>query len=353
MTRWWITVITLAMAAAAVPAIAQTSQPANLLLNGGFEQAGDDSHLPAHWTSRRPECIERINLGEDRGHAIRMTGDEALMATYGVDLVSEPIPIKPNTRYRCTGQTRGDGPAMIVFVKGYATVTRRVDGEMKTFDDVVYQMRKEMPSSTDWRPFNLDFEIRPATTFSDFQHRVKYVRLTLWSYWPAGTCWYDDVRFEEVGPIPQALHLHGEAMTHTGEKPSLATDPEAPPEMDEQRMWFDAANAFLADEFERATRLAVGLLERTPNNADYRVLAARSSAAMRQWDDAGEHAQWLLAHDRAAPWQREWAQIVLAQVKMHHGDRPGARWLLEQMVETAQSEHARAAAREILGQLAE
>ena len=134
---------------------------------------------------------------------------------YGVDLLSEKIPIKPNTRYRCTGVTRSDGPNMKVFVRGYGTVTRRVKGELKTFEDAVYTMRKDIPPTGDWTPFNLDFTIVPFNEFGAHQHRVEYVRIKLWAYWPAGTCWFDNLRFEEVGPLP-ALELFADFMDELG-----------------------------------------------------------------------------------------------------------------------------------------
>jgi hypothetical protein len=143
------------------------------------------------------------------------------MASYGVDLTGEQIPIKGNTRYRCTGLTRSSGPKMKVFIKGYATVTRSIRGEVHTFDDIVYQMRKDIDPSPDWQPFSLEFAIKPADVFSDFQHQVKYVRVRLWAYWPVGTCWFDDIRFEEIGPVPESARRHDEPVTHTDRPPRL------------------------------------------------------------------------------------------------------------------------------------
>jgi hypothetical protein len=100
-------------------------------------------------TTKHPDNVRVADVGEPHGYVIQMTGDEQLMGRYGVELTSERMPVKPNTRCRCTGYTKSAGPKMIVFVKGYATVTRRVQGEVQTFEDAISQMRKDIEPSPD------------------------------------------------------------------------------------------------------------------------------------------------------------------------------------------------------------
>ncbi len=140
---------------------------------------------------------------------------------------------------------------MIVFVKGYADLTRRVNGREQTAEEAVYQMRKEIAPSADWQPFNLDFDIQPTLEFSQFQHPIEYLRITLWAYWPAGTCWYDDIRFEEVGPVPVDQRRREQAGTHADFKPRLgdtqptgAQSADSQPAFDEEQAWLDAQNAW-------------------------------------------------------------------------------------------------------------
>lgn len=206
---------------ASVPASQPT--PQNLLVNGDFEHPDASGKLPAGWTTMHPENVRLIEAGGAHGRVVEMSGRKKLMASHGVDLTGEPISINANTRYRCTGYTRSNGPRMKVFVKGYATVTRGVAGEIETFDDVVYQMRKDIEPSDRWQPFNLDFAITPAEVFSDFQHEIKYVRVCLWAYWPVGTCWFDDIRFEEVGSVAEDQRRHDKPVTHVGVPPRLGS----------------------------------------------------------------------------------------------------------------------------------
>jgi hypothetical protein len=182
------------------PASGPTSQPVNLVYNGDFEKADDADRLPDGWSTEHPANAHLAHDVEGHGQVVEMTGDQKLMGSYGVDLLSGKIPVKPETRYHCTGTTRSTGPRMKVFVRGYATVPRRVRGEVTVFDDAVYTMRKDIAPSAQWQPFQLDFEIRPAEVVRDQQHAIKYVRIKLWAYWPMGTCWFDDIRFQEVGP---------------------------------------------------------------------------------------------------------------------------------------------------------
>lgn len=357
---------------------ASQPKPANLLFNGDFETPDESGKLPAGWTTKHPDHVRLVDLGGWHGRVIEMTGGKKLMASYGVDLTSEKIPVKPNTRYRCTGYTRSTKPHMKVFIKGYATVTRRIDGELKTFDDIVYQMRKDIEPSDDWQPFNLDFEIAPAKVFSDFQHEVEYVRIRLWAFWPAGTCWFDDIRFEEVGPVPEVERRHDKGVTHVGLPPRLgehARQPEAeaaadvpagrPSEdvrFDEDQTWRDAVNAFRANDHEQAARLARALITHVPNKGAYRVLAARAAAQLKRWDKAEQHARWLLNETESTPdkktpppqiesWQRDWAHIVQAEVCWHTDRIKEAHAILKELLKGDPSPHARAAAEKLLAEM--
>lgn len=358
---------------ASMPATLPAAHPpgTNLLFNGDFELGAAGSALPEGWTTGHPANVRRVELGGARGHAVELTGDRKLMASYGVELTSAPIPVAANTRYRCTGVTRSDGPSLKVFVKGYATVTRRAGGELRTFDDIVYQMRKDIAPTADWQQFRLDFEIRPAAVFSDFQHEIRYVRVRVWAYWPEGTCWLDDLRFEEVEPLPEAERRHSRPVTHAGLPPALhdgATGAEADgprpatQPFDEEQTWYDAANAFRSGDHRRAAELAACLLTHAPRNGAYLVLAARAAAGLGDWQQAEAHARRLL--DAAAEadagaglaftpegWQCDWAQVVLADVCRHTGRAAQARAILDGLLGSQASPHARAAARTMLDEL--
>jgi hypothetical protein len=353
------------------PSSQPASRPAakNLLTNGDFETPDDSGKLPAHWTTKHSDNVQLVDLGGSHGRVIEMTGGKKLMASYGVDLTSEKIPVEANTRYRCAGFTKSDGPNMKVFVKGYATVTRKVEGQLETFDDIVYQMRKDIEPSEDWQPFNLEFEITPAEVFSDFQHQVKYVRIRLWAFWPAGKCWFDDICFEEVEPVPENVQRHADAVTHVGLPPRLGAAATRPAPntataggFDEGQTWRDAVNAFRADDHERAIRLAEQLLTHAPRKGAYHLLAARTLAKLKRWDEAEQHARWLLeAEDQTSDvktavreiegWQRDWAHVVLAKVCRHTGRVEQARATLRQLLQATPSPHARAAAERLLAEI--
>jgi hypothetical protein len=349
------------------PVPISASQPANLVHNGDFEIADSKTKLPSGWTTKHPQNVRLIDVGGTHGHVIELTGDKKLMGTYGVDLTGEKIPVQPNTRYRCTGYTQSAGPKMIVFVKGYATLTKKVGGRSQIGEEEVYRMRKEIAASPDWQAFNLDFEIKPVSEFSDFQHKIEYLRITLWADWPAGTCKYDDIKFEEAGPIPTRERLHSEAVTHVGVRPRLAVDSRPassqPAAIDEEQTWLDASNAWREEQYDKALRLTDQLLLRSPGRGDYHLLAARTLTRLKRWPEADQHAQWLLSaptsqpssHSpkaaRVEPWQQEWAQVVRGEVLMHTGKTTDARQILNQVQQSASSPHARAAAASLLNEL--
>lgn len=347
--------------AATRPAARSEAPGRNLVVNGDFEKPDASGRLPEGWTTKHPKNVRLADVGRPRGKAVEMTGDEALMGTYGTDLTGGKIDFKPNTRYRCTGWTRSEGPSLIVFVKGYATVTRRDKGRQVTQEDPVYQMRKEIAPNKEWTRFNLDFDVKPVSEYSDFQHKVEYLRITLWAYWPAGTCWYDDIRFEEVGPIPAGQRLHDDAVTHAGTKARLG--PGSQPAtgagdaaLDVEQTWLDAANAFRGGQDAQALALAEKLMARDGARADYVVLAARAAARLKRWDEAERYAGRLLERpaEGAAlsvePWQREWAQVVQGEVLMRTNRVEQGRPLLESVSKGASSPHAKAAADNLLSE---
>jgi hypothetical protein len=337
------------------PEFHPATAPASLVYNGEFSALApkaktSDPDWPAGWTSKHPG---NIKLFQDPGlgrRVIEMTGDEGLMGGYGVDLLSAPIDFKPNTRYRVTGRTKSAGPNLIVFVKGYATVTHTVEGQPRTEDAQVYQMRKEIAPGAAWRAFNLDFAVRPVETFSQFQHQVKYLRVELWAYWPKGTCWCDGIGFEEAGPLPDAARLPAQAVTHMGTKPRLAADSAPAGAFDEEQTFLDAANAFNDGEDQTALKLAEQLVAHRGDQADYRVLAARVLSRLGRHDEAEGHARWLMAQAPEA-WQRDWGRVVAAGARWHAGDGGAARALLAEVKASADSANARQAADTLLRQM--
>lgn len=346
------------------PAIEAEAPPPNLLFNGDFSEADEIHHLPIGWTTKQPDHVRLADLGDGRGSVVQMTGGKKLMGSYGTDLLSRPIPIEPNMRYRCTGYTRSDGPKMIVFVKGYATVRRTVDGREKVFDDAVYQMKKEIEPTEQWTRFNLDFDLIPAKLFSDHQHEVKYVRVLLWAYWPAGTCWYSDIRFERVGPAPDSMIRHDKAVTHTGEKARLSAQANRPDEtaFDAEQAWVDAANAWREQQYDQALDIALKLVGQRPDNAKYRLLAARAAVRAGEPAVAAEHVRWLLgevedgrveepATRKIEPWQRDFARVCQARLLAGSGNISRARQVLADVITQSDSPHARAAASDALERL--
>lgn len=341
------------------------SAASNLLFNGDFELADDATGLPEGW---RRIPLERQNVRivrhPTRGNVLQLSGGSDLMGELGAQLIqTTDIPVRPNMRYRCTGFTRTEAPHIIIFVKGYGKVSRRIDGKPTEIHDRVYQMKKELPGAPrdcarDWEPFNLDFEIIPARLFSDFQHQVEFVRLKLYAYWPPGTCWLDDIRFEEVGPVPDADRSHAEAVTHTGVAPHLpdATDT---PAFEEQRWYVDAANAWKREEFGRCHALSKELVRQVPGQGLYRLLAARAAIRIGRPEEALIGLEFFF--DAAVPatgreveeWQIDWARFVRAQALSLTGRADQAREILSRLAGASEDADVKALAAHELKRLTE
>jgi hypothetical protein len=331
------------------PLATQPSSGVNLLTNGTFEKLDASGLLPAGWSTVRPDNVRVINSGDERNRVVEMTGNADLMGSYGVDLLSDSVMFKANTRYRCMGYIKTAGPNAMLFVKGYASVTRKDKGVTKTFDDEVYQMVKNIDVKQDWSRFSLEFDVKPANVFSPFQHEIKYLRVLLWGCWPKGTLWWDDIRFEEVGPIPGSERRHEKAVTHQGIPANLGPSATQPEEFDAEQAWADAANALLDERFEEAAKLSEELVRREPTRADYRLALSRAAVKLARWDQAKAQSRWLLSpENKAEPWQVEWATLVDAQVSLQQGDKERATATLRKLATDAKSPHVRQAATELL-----
>ncbi len=360
----------LAASVAPAPTPAAPDKAMNLVYNGTFEQVDANSGVPVGWRGvpvfPGGKNVLVVDGGPKRGKVLLLHGDAGRMGAPGVMCMqTAEIPVKANTRYRCTGWTKSAGPTFIIFVKGFGLVKHNVGDRTSVYEEV-YMMKKEISGPVtgrgvrDWEPFNLDFEVRPLRVFSDFNTKVEFVRVKIFAYWPPGTCWADDIRFFEVGPVPADQRVSEEAMTHAGIKPRLSAPDPNEGKFDEEQAYVDAGNAWKTGEYVKCHFLSSRLIAAAPGTGLYRLLLARSATMLGKWDDAEAQAQWVLeAQDKGAAgrevegWMFDWAALVHAEVVLRTGDRAQGLALVEALVAKTDSPHVKAAARKVLAQARE
>ncbi|MFO7937649.1 MAG: hypothetical protein R6V06_08615 [Kiritimatiellia bacterium] len=105
----------------------------------------------------------------------------------GVMLDSELIDVKPGQDYKLTVDFKGEGKPF-VWIKGFLMHPRR-----KVLVDA-YQTRLEphSPSKTEWRTFSIGFNPTAKSP------RITKMKVRLYSYWPNGLYYFDNVRVEEI-----------------------------------------------------------------------------------------------------------------------------------------------------------
>jgi hypothetical protein len=110
----------------------------------------------------------------------------------GVMLDSELIDAKPGQNYKLTADFKGDGKPFI-WIKGFLVHPKR-----QTLVDA-YQTRLEpgRPSRIEWRTFSIGFN--PTGN-----PRVTKFKVRLYSYWPNGLYYFDNIRVEEITPEEMA-----------------------------------------------------------------------------------------------------------------------------------------------------
>ena len=186
----------------------------NLIKNGSFDE-GEKSAL--HW-ERADGLTSYFEKEEGRGRIVKMDTlvdrDQALAwakafkadptlkppkktpikqksyasigGNEGVMLDSELIDAKPGQDYKLTVDFKGDGKPF-VWIKGFLIHPKR-----KVLVDA-YQTRLEpgKPSKSEWRTFSIGFN--PTKN-----PRVTKFKVRLYSYWPNGLYYFDNVKVEEI-----------------------------------------------------------------------------------------------------------------------------------------------------------
>lgn len=173
----------------------------NLLANGDFSAAGKwtgiyQSELyPVPLQGELPPedkvAIVR-GAGEDGGSALVLHLSRYCAENNGLVALSDPIKIKPDTRYRLSYKYKSNGPRVFVFVKGY-TLYPGPTGE-KTQREI-YRRQAPVLEGTDdkW-----------VTVVDDFnpQHvslPVQELRVDFYTYLHPGTVVFGDAVLKEVG----------------------------------------------------------------------------------------------------------------------------------------------------------
>jgi hypothetical protein len=245
-----------------IPDVTVASYPAgavNLLPQGDFEKANEAGDGPAgwqavdnlvfHWTSDPGDpsrgkvlhintdvqqsqayawWIERFVKGAklDRAPVRLPTREPKYDTIAGLDggwFWSDFIPIKPDRAYKVYVDARG--PKAKVFIRGYEKVLPLSFGdEAPAVQELFREPRGEATVDAKGRPVKYRLRYRYQTWFAvggsdqwqtcthikprhptgrELTENVRYIRITLYPYWPPADYWFDNIRVVEVDPDDQ------------------------------------------------------------------------------------------------------------------------------------------------------
>jgi len=200
--------------------VSEKARASNLVKNYSFEQG---TWHPAHWTKidgltsfwvdrddGKGKCLmcdtevlisqaepwwKRIRAGKatarDAPRKIPVGGN--IYATVGgldgVRIFGELIPVKPKMRYRLTADIKANWGGIFfpkAFVKGYADLTDEFTTQKRELYRAWLGFRTET-KGREWETFSRTFNPTLRTP------RVKWMRVMLYSYWPLGKYYWDNV----------------------------------------------------------------------------------------------------------------------------------------------------------------
>lgn len=142
---------------------------------------------------------------DPNARVVQMAMPESVAGMHGLACYSDWIEVKAGHRYRCAITYASSGPTFLPFVKGYALI--QTPGEEEPQRREVYRRQFPKLKSTQraWKTAVVDFV--PSVLAPKQGHRqpydLKWVRLDLYCYWPAGRVWVRDVTLKLVeSPAP-------------------------------------------------------------------------------------------------------------------------------------------------------
>ncbi len=187
----------------------------NLIANGDFEQADPKNpNQPAHWDTIDGLGIQWVTApavagAPPHGKAIRMNTDLSeqqmneswtkvgvtkwiipnangpISETYGLSLYSDPVPLVVGKAYRVTFDFMSEKEtAGKVWLRGYGAVAGE---ERRLYESII-----ECKNTGGWKSY--------TGIFHPTKHNqlLTVFRIMLFAFYPAGVCWFDNVKVEAV-----------------------------------------------------------------------------------------------------------------------------------------------------------
>ncbi len=243
----------------------------NLLRNGSFDDANATNDAPAHW-----QAVDNLvwhwttdPAAPQRGKVLRIDTDVQQRQAYdwwirrfvkneplanapaklptheprydtigGLDggwYWSDFIPVKQGGAYKVLIDAKGPGGAQ-VFIRGYEKqVPLSFGDESPAVQELFRAPRGEPTHDANGRPiryrlrytYTTWFALGGGTEWKTYTHRkprhpnsreitenVRFIRIMIYPFWPAGEYWFDNVRVVEVEPDPEQASPTADEVEH-------------------------------------------------------------------------------------------------------------------------------------------
>lgn len=174
---------------------ARTGRPAdgpdisrNLLSGGEF--ATGAGKRPAGWEAPRKGVVWE----KAARRCLRFDVSRSVAATTGVICYSDPIPVEPGAYYRIEMDIQTDGPQVIVWAKGYASIRKSDRSNVRTEPAYKHQKRHYPQAGGGWQHYRTA-PFRPKHP----RFAIETLRVMLYAYLKPGTVRFDNVGVRKVG----------------------------------------------------------------------------------------------------------------------------------------------------------
>jgi hypothetical protein len=187
------------VASAPDPAIKERWERGPNLVKGDFEKGRGS---PAGWDPLPKYVTWIVEDGtKPLNHMVRFSFPEDVASGSGVLYYSDFFPVEEGATYRFRCRWRTTGSAAKVFIKCYDELPTEFHGKAEatagTEKREVYRSQQNLTGEPNtWNVHTEDFT--PTHT----QYTLRWGRVMLYAYWPAGTVDWDDVVVKQIVPPP-------------------------------------------------------------------------------------------------------------------------------------------------------
>jgi len=251
--------------------------------------------------------------------------------------------VKPGVLYRFSADVKTEKPTPMLFVKGYAELERKVKqgkggGTTIKVEKVREVVRKSSltcstANAKEWKRYNVHFFFEERPDIITTRPLPKWIKVMLYAYYPPGDVYFDNAKFEEIGPYVPPKRPN-----------QSAVEPKPPPSPNQ--LYWKAISHWQKKEYSQALNVLEEAIKKSQDNPEYHLLRGRLYFRMNLLEEAEAELSHTLSLKPGKKWIVAWSHIALGWIYDKSGKRNEAILEYKKALKLNASRNANKAAQE-------